>query len=47
MRKLGKGPDKKRLKVSESMVTPSVAGSFLGIKDKKMEDVEFDIPNHK
>jgi hypothetical protein len=47
MRKLGKGPDKKRFKASGSVATPSVAGSYSGTTDTKMEVVEFDMPNAK
>jgi hypothetical protein len=34
-------------KTSQSMATPSVAGSFFGTKDTNMEDLVFDIPNTK
>jgi hypothetical protein len=29
------------------VATPSVAGSYSGTTDTKMEDVEFDMPNAK
>ena len=42
----GKGSEK-RFKTSESMATPSIAGSFFGTKDTTIEDLMFDIPNTK
>jgi hypothetical protein len=45
MRKAGKD-QRDKAKNSESLATPSVAGSLFGTQDTKMKDVEFDTPSN-